>query len=51
MTNNKLCDIIGCAGCLISFLCMVAIFFGANCWIGIIIGVLLMLISMWEYEK
>ena len=50
MTNNTLCDIIGIIGCLVLFFSLVLIFFGANCWIGAIIGIALALLSQWEYE-
>jgi len=48
--NNKLCDIIGGAGCFLSFMSMVAIFFGAGCWLLPIIGFGLILFSLYEYE-
>lgn len=50
MTNNKLCDIIGIIGCVITFLAFVACFFGASWWIGVGIGLALILFSQFEYE-
>ena len=50
MTNNQLCDIIGAIGCIIAFLAFVACFFGAGWWIGIGVGLALILFSQFEYE-
>ena len=52
MTNNKLCDILGAAGCIMAAASMVLIFFGASCcWVGAIVGVGLALLAQCEYEN
>ena len=50
MTNNKLCDIIGTVGCIITFFSLAGIFFGASWWVAVGIGITLILLSMWEYD-
>lgn len=50
MTNNKLCDIIGTIGCLVSFLALVAGILGAASWWIVLIGIIMILGSQFEYE-
>lgn len=50
MTNNTLCDILGAAGCLIVFLSCALVFFGVGCWVGLVIGFFLILLSQFEYD-
>ena len=51
MTNNQLCDIIGCAGCGIAAWCMGMIFFGMTSAIwGVLIGLLLGVIGLVNYD-
>ena len=51
MTNNQLCNVFGVVGCTISFLCMVAIFFGSVASaIGVVLGMLLAFIGLMNYE-
>ena len=50
MTNNKLCDIIGGAGCAITALSMGLIFFGVPCWFGAVLGIAIALISQVNYD-
>lgn len=50
MTNNQLCDLIGSCGCVISSLCFFLCFFGITAWIGLGIGVVLMVVSQVSYN-
>jgi len=50
VTNNKLCDFLGGFGCAVTFISMVLIFFGENCWIGAITGIVTMIISQVNYN-
>jgi hypothetical protein len=51
MTNNKLCDLIGGAGCLITSWHAGLMFFGKTgaLW-GVIVGIALILFGLFEYE-
>ena len=51
MTNNELCKLISCGGGVISFIAMVGIFFGASWWLGAVIGILMILLGLFEYEE
>lgn len=50
MTNNRLCDFLGGFGCVITFISMVLIFFGVNCWVGAIMGIATIIISQVNYD-
>ena len=50
MDNNKLCNILSSTGGLILFLSMVGIFFGAKWWPGAIVGIIIALFGLFNYE-
>ena len=51
MTNNKLCDIIGCIGCVVCFFSMGLMFFGIGSAIwGAVVGLLICLLGLFNYD-
>ena len=49
--NDFLCDVLAGFGGFIAFVSMVGIMFGASLWISAIIGILIALIGLGNYER
>lgn len=51
MTNNELCNILGCGGCIITCGCMGLVFFGVSVasW-GLLVGIAMMVLGLTNYD-
>ena len=51
MTNNKLCNILGCGGCGLACWCLGLVFFGfSSAMWGAVIGIICMALGLVNYD-
>jgi len=51
MTNNQICNVLGCSGCGIACWCFGLMFFGVSIAIwGVLLGIIMMILSLTNYD-